>query len=314
MIIRVFLYPASLLIAGVKIGSPDIFRFLEEHGAEFEVENWDGTLSLIPDGPPALIRASTRMRCSRKELALACAARGHLAFYENAIVEEESSELCRLSDSLTRFLERVRASMLTPDQFVEFLYAGAGSIHESLYGRATLVRRQASLLFSLWNQHVLVNLPVVAIRPEDQYPVVWPDTEKSLGSLAHDMKMVQELKAALEADHWFLSDMEDVGSYAHVRYYAKLRLGLERNLAVLRNYASDYMHTLEKIEQCRAASLPESTELTSEMIKVRAALNCTGDAVRLLYDQMLPILMRTLVKLGYPPAPDREVKKKEEEK
>jgi hypothetical protein len=90
--IRLVLFPDYVSICSALSFSPKLEMFLEENKAEIDAVWYNGTPNLIPsipkeDGIITLVRASSRMYCSEKELAEACEKSGFICFFNDALIE-----------------------------------------------------------------------------------------------------------------------------------------------------------------------------------------------------------------------------------
>jgi len=87
MRVKVFLFPEYIHLDRVEFGSPTLWQILKEQGIELEEMRWGGTLDSLPKDEPVLVRGSSMMACSWKELAHHCRKPGHFVFYDDQLVQ-----------------------------------------------------------------------------------------------------------------------------------------------------------------------------------------------------------------------------------
>lgn len=104
--VKVFLFPDYVNLMSTMGQSKKLFQFLEEQGIGPKEEYQGGTLESLPTDGSVIIRASSRMSCSKKELLERCKKLGHFVFYNDCLLlPDETLTQNGLIEEATRFLK-----------------------------------------------------------------------------------------------------------------------------------------------------------------------------------------------------------------
>ena len=105
-------YPSS-------INSPKMVEFLEDEGVEIEEYRWNGTLDDIPTDELVIIRYSSRVTFSTKELTDFLSKKGleHFVFYEDAVLLQNGDWSSQLL--LPKFQEFLKKKRSPQQQLIE---------------------------------------------------------------------------------------------------------------------------------------------------------------------------------------------------
>lgn len=111
MKIKMYLHPGYVDLNSAFGNSPrEFYSLLAGRGIEIEEKHWDGTLITIPNDEPVMVRASTMMKCSWKDLAELCVKLGHFLFYDGYAIGEDGSGKFGLVEEAEKFLDKLSRS------------------------------------------------------------------------------------------------------------------------------------------------------------------------------------------------------------
>ena len=116
---KVLLYPSYVTFASIWQDSNQFYEALGGDRAfgdglkepqDFEHVQWDGTIESIPTGERVIIRSSSKIDCSEKDLARFAADHGHFLFWNDRFIDGsgEYHESDRLVSEGVKFMEEVR--------------------------------------------------------------------------------------------------------------------------------------------------------------------------------------------------------------
>jgi len=307
---RMFLFPAYVCLAAARANSPKVFEILKKMGVEVEEAYWGGTVDSIPTDKPSLVRASSLMSCKESELAQHCGPLRHFVYYDDRYLDINGNYIgADLEQRLTSFIEVNRqAAELSPQDVVEFLVSNPDM---PTVDRGLHIQRQANLMLKLWDKYVLGDRK----RPNthefgNEYPAVKSRPQshnKESASVAEqagfDPEGFNRLTAALKEDGLAIKNLEiDVDSQQTLAlaYKHKLRRGLVANLRELQNSSHDTAASFQFIEPFIAHRASPPFGAIHEAMKSRHRVYSTSSGVKLLYQAMLPILLKEAAKVGYP--------------
>lgn len=299
---RVYTYPGYVSLGSAQGGSPKLFRYLEkERGVKFEGHAWHGTLDSLPK-KPAMVRASSMMKCDSYDLAKRCAELGHFCFYDDRVILPNGEYVGgdTLIEEAKKFLENYKDEPdVAREQTISYLLSTAAD--RSTDGETTHAMKQAKMLLDLFRAHVLREdvTPSPAIGGEYravrvsilEHPSTWGSEEDDTAGL--DVKGMEEIGRQLGEDNEKASGLPYDWPISQA-YFRKLAAGLERNLMQL-----DLAHKTTEIGYVMSEHQPSLGVLLATF-RGRHSQWSGVAFLRRLMDAMLPALIERLVALGYP--------------
>lgn len=298
---RVYTYPGYVNLDSAQGGSPKLFRYLEkERGLKFEGHAWHGTLESLPK-KPAMVRASSVMKCNSYDLAKRCAELGHFCFYDDRVILPNGEYVGgdRMIEEVKKFIENFKDEPdVTREQTISYLLST--SADRSTAGSTEHTLRQAKMLLDLFRTHVLRNdvTPSPAISGEYralrvsnlEHPSTWGTKGDTAGL---DVKGMQEIGRQLGEDNEKASGLPYDWPISQA-YFRKLAAGLENNLMQLQ-----LAYETTEIGYVLGETGPNIAILLHNF---RGRHSQWGGVafLRRLMDAMLPPLIERLVALGYP--------------
>ncbi len=292
---QVYLYPAYVSLDSIEGESARLFKLLGSQGVELEERNWGGTLESLPKNP-SIVRASSMMKCGKREFGRKCAELGHFAFYyDNVVLPTGEYSREDFIPELEKWLAKNGNQQMDPALVIPFLRSE--SKDTSTVGSGDHTKRKAKLTLKLWSEHIVD----VTIQPSDKFSNLYPviklgaddDSQDMLERLGFDFKTIRSLQEQVEADITQIAGIEtsnpDVQSL-----YQKLRVGLEQNLSML-EHATLATNVNYALGDAGFMSIP----LFLGTFQSRHNTDSGGAAVHMFLRAMLPILIEKLTSLGY---------------
>lgn len=301
---RVYTYPGYVTLGSAQGGSPKLFRYLEkERGVKCEWHPWHGTLDSLPK-KPAMVRASSMMKCTYDELAARCAELGHLCFYDDRIILPNGEWIGgdQMIKEAKKFLDSHQEDQLDLTREKTISYLRSTAADRSTAGETVHALKQAKLLIGLFEKHVLLRNVAPSNEISGDYRAVrvsnlehtstWGgENDETAGLDVRGMEQVREQIA---------SDAEKVGGlpYEHPTaqaFFRKLARGLGRNLGNL-----EIAYGTTELGYGLAEDMPGNLGILLHNFRGRqtqwggVAFLCT------LMGAMLPVLVERLVAAGYP--------------
>lgn len=301
---RVYTYPGYVSLGSAQGGSPKLFRYLEkERGLKFEGHAWHGTLDSLPK-KPAMVRASSMMKCDSYDLAKRCAELGHFCFYDDRVILPNGEYVGgdQLIEEAKKFLDGYKDEPdVTREQTISYLLSTAAD--RSTAGETEHTMKQAKMLLDLFRTHVLRNdvTPYPAISGEYravrvsnlEHPNSWDKGDTIVDRIGLDGKGIEEIGRQLGEDNEKASGLPYDWPISQA-YFRKLAAGLEKNLMQL-----DLAYQTTELGYMLSEDQPNLGILLHNF-RGRHSQWSGVAFLRRLMDAMLPPLIERLVALGYP--------------